>query len=62
MLLTAEDIAPFLKLHPNTVYRLASQKVIPSFKVGRSVRFDLPSVLSALRANGTQHAQAARSR
>ena len=38
-LLTAEQVAHYLKVDKFTVYRLVSQKKIPAFKVGSQWRF-----------------------
>ena len=38
-LITAEDAAALLKLHPKTVKRLASDGYIPGLKIGRVWRF-----------------------
>ena len=38
-LLTAEQVARYLKVDKFTVYRLVSQKKIPAFKVGSQWRF-----------------------
>ena len=36
---TAEDVAAFLGLHPQTVYAKSRAGEIPSHKIGRSLRF-----------------------
>ena len=41
-LLTAEELAELLKLHPRTIYRLGREGKIKRVKVGRSVRFVPP--------------------
>jgi len=38
-LLTAEQVASYLKIDKFTVYRLVTQKKIPAFKVGNQWRF-----------------------
>jgi excisionase family DNA binding protein len=38
-LLTAEQVARYLKVDKFTVYRLVAQKKIPAFKVGNQWRF-----------------------
>ena len=38
-LLTADQVANYLKVDKFTVYRLVSQKKIPAFKVGSQWRF-----------------------
>jgi excisionase family DNA binding protein len=40
-----EDVSALLNIAPKTVYRLASKNVLPSFKVGASLRFN-PSALA----------------
>ena len=39
-LLTADQVAHYLKVDKFTVYRLVSQKKIPAFKVGSQWRFN----------------------
>jgi excisionase family DNA binding protein len=39
-LLTAEQVAHYLKVDKFTVYRLVTKKKIPAFKVGNQWRFD----------------------
>ena len=39
ILLTAEEVARYLKVDKFTVYRLVAQKKIPAFKVGNQWRF-----------------------
>jgi excisionase family DNA binding protein len=39
ILLTAEQVAHYLKVDKFTVYRLVTQKKIPAFKVGNQWRF-----------------------
>ncbi|MBX7482085.1 helix-turn-helix domain-containing protein [Qipengyuania qiaonensis] len=38
-ILTVRDVAEFLKVTERTIYRLATEGKIPSFKVGGSWRF-----------------------
>ena len=38
-LLTAEEISKYLRLPLSTVYKLAQEKKLPGFKVGRHWRF-----------------------
>jgi excisionase family DNA binding protein len=42
--ITVEEVANFLKIHPSTVYRLLKNKSIPAFKVGSDWRFNQESV------------------
>jgi excisionase family DNA binding protein len=46
---TVEEVAAVLRLKPTTIYRLARQGKIPSFKLSRkTIRFDLDAVLEAV--------------
>ena len=38
-ILTVKEVADFLKVNERTIYRLASFKKIPAFKVGNAWRF-----------------------
>jgi len=38
-IMTAKDVAEYLKLHPLTVHRYARQGKIPAFKIGTDWRF-----------------------
>ncbi len=51
-LLTVPELAEILRLHPGSVRRLALQGRIPSLHVGRSIRFRLSDVLSAMEGDG----------
>jgi excisionase family DNA binding protein len=42
--LTLEEVADFLRVHPPTVYRLLRKAQIPAFKVGSDWRFHQESV------------------
>jgi excisionase family DNA binding protein len=42
--LTLEEVAQFLRIHPSTVYRLLRKHTIPAFKVGSDWRFNQESV------------------
>jgi excisionase family DNA binding protein len=42
--LTLEDVAQFLHVHPSTIYRLLKKREIPAFKVGSDWRFNLESI------------------
>jgi len=43
-ILTIQDIAEYLRVHPTTIYRLLKKKQLPAFKVGRDWRFNLESI------------------
>jgi len=42
--LTLEEVAEFLKVHPSTVYRLLKKHQIPAFKLGSDWRFNQASI------------------
>lgn len=44
----AKELATKLRLHPETIKRLAREKKIPCVRVGQSVRFDLDAVMKKL--------------
>ena len=53
-LLTAQELARGLKLHPQTLYRLARRGVLPAIRIGKkSLRFDPAQVRIALQAQTT---------
>ncbi len=45
-----EDVARLLNISERSVYRLAANGEIPSYKVGGRLRFDLAEVAAAVRA------------
>jgi excisionase family DNA binding protein len=38
-LMTVDEVAAYLKMHPTTVYRLVRRRKLPSFRVGKNFRF-----------------------
>jgi excisionase family DNA binding protein len=42
--LTLEEVAQYLRVHPSTIYRLVKKKQLPGFKVGSDWRFNLESI------------------
>lgn len=42
--LTLQEVAKYLRVHPSTVYRLAKKGQIPAFKLGSDWRFNLESI------------------
>jgi excisionase family DNA binding protein len=42
--LTLEEAAEFLKVHPSTIYRLLKSRMIPAFKIGSDWRFNQESI------------------
>jgi len=43
-ILTLENVADYLRVHPSTIYRLLKRKQLPAFKIGRDWRFSLESI------------------
>lgn len=43
---TAEEVAAYLRLPQSTVYKLAQDKVLPGFKVGKHWRFRRETMLA----------------
>src|ERR1700739_1586765 len=48
-IMTLADLAAYLKCHPNTIYRLAWNGDIPSFRVGSDWRFRRSDITSGSR-------------
>ena len=44
IVMTLDEVAQFLKIHPSTVYRLLKQHSIPAFKLGSDWRFNQESI------------------
>jgi excisionase family DNA binding protein len=42
--LTLEEVANYLRVHPSTIYRMLKRQEIPAFKVGSDWRFNLQSI------------------
>jgi excisionase family DNA binding protein len=42
--LTLEEAAEFLKVHPSTIYRLVKNRSLPAFKMGSDWRFNQESL------------------
>jgi len=45
-MLTVADVADFLRVHPNTVYRLLKTRQLPAFRIGSDWRFSRDDVES----------------
>jgi excisionase family DNA binding protein len=43
-ILTLENVAEYLRVHPSTIYRLLKRKQLPAFKLGRDWRFNRESI------------------
>jgi len=48
-LITAKELAQFLKLSESTIYKLASNGEIPGLKIGDSWRFDQEDIARMIR-------------
>ena len=42
--MTLEEVATYLRVHPSTIYRLLKRKELPAFKVGSDWRFNQESI------------------
>ena len=51
--LTLDEVAVFLRVHPSTVYRLLKKRQIPAFKMGSDWRFNQESVERWIREQET---------
>ena len=56
-ILTIAEVAELLRVHPMTVYRMIKQGDIPSFRIGRALRFDAEQLENWLRAKEHESAQ-----
>ncbi len=45
-ILTLEEVADYLRVHPSTIYRLVKKGKLPAFKVGSDWRFNLAAIES----------------
>jgi len=43
-ILTLDNVAKYLRVHPSTIYRLLKKKQLPAFKLGRDWRFTIESI------------------
>ncbi len=48
-LLTTRELAKVLNVRESSIYRWASEKKLPVLRVGALVRFDLASVMAAMK-------------
>jgi excisionase family DNA binding protein len=48
---TVKEVCQHLKLTESTVYKLASQGVLPGLKIGKSWRFDMDEILESIRTS-----------
>jgi excisionase family DNA binding protein len=42
--LTLEEVASYLRVHPSTIYRLLKKRRLPAFRVGSDWRFNVESI------------------
>ncbi len=42
-LYTAKELASILGVNPKTIYKAGQNGQIPTYKIGRSVRFEMPT-------------------
>ncbi len=43
-IMTLEEVAGYLRVHPSTVYRMVKNHAIPAFKIGSDWRFNRESI------------------
>lgn len=43
-IMTLEEVAGYLRVHPSTVYRMVKSHSIPAFKIGSDWRFNRESI------------------
>jgi excisionase family DNA binding protein len=48
-IVTAKEIAQYLKLTESTIYKLASTGELPGFRIGKSWRFDMDEILKRIK-------------
>lgn len=49
-IMTVNELAKYLRLHEQTVYRMAKEGAVPSYKVGNRWRFEKATIDSWLRS------------
>jgi len=54
-ILDADEVAKLLRVHPRTVKRLASEGVLPGFRVGSQWRFRRESINEYIKRQEQQH-------
>ena len=48
-IVTAKEVANFLKLTDSTIYNLAMEGKLPAFRIGNSWRFDMDQIMQQIR-------------
>jgi len=56
-LITVDELASYLQLHPVSVRRMTLRGDIPAIHIGRTVRYDLTEVLDTVRGTRRDHAE-----
>ncbi len=54
-ILDADEVAKLLRVHPRTVKRLASEGILPGFRVGSQWRFRREAINEYIRRQEQQH-------
>ncbi len=47
-IVTAKEVADYLRLNQNTIINLAVKGDLPGFKIGKSWRFDMDEIITAI--------------
>lgn len=47
-IVTAKEVAEYLRLNQNTIINLAVKGDLPGFKIGKSWRFDMDEIIAAI--------------
>ena len=53
-LVNVSAITDRLKVHPRTVHRWTRSRLIPYYRIGRSVRYNIDEVLASVSVNDSQ--------
>ena len=43
-ILTVQDVASYLRVHPSTIYRMLKKNQLPAFRVGSDWRFNVEAI------------------
>ena len=43
-IMTLNEVADYMRVHPSTVYRMLKRKELPAFRLGREWRFNRESI------------------
>jgi excisionase family DNA binding protein len=61
-IVTAKEVADFLKLTDSTVYNLATEGKLAAFRIGNSWRFDMDQIMQQIKEAGKNKAGERRQR